>query len=89
MIEHLLRGASITTDVCIAIFFLRFWSEKRDALFFFFALAFALMAVSTFVVVWVGRIADFAPVAYVLRLLAYVLIIFAIVNKNRPSKVDE
>lgn len=89
MIEHLLRGASITTDICIAIFFFRFWSEKRDALFLFFALAFALMAVSTFVVVLVGQVADFAPIAYVLRLLAYVLIIFAIVNKNRPSKVDE
>lgn len=86
MIEYLIRGASVTSDVCIAIFFFRFWTEKRDALFLFFALAFSIMAVSTCVVIVSGRAADFAPVAYVLRLLAYLVIIFAIVNKNRPEK---
>ncbi|MBX9567594.1 MAG: hypothetical protein K2X77_01810 [Candidatus Obscuribacterales bacterium] len=86
MIEHLIRGATITSDICIALFFFRFWTEKRDKFFLHFACAFSLIALSTFAVVLLGKAADFKPFAYGLRLLAYLLIIFAIINKNRPEK---
>lgn len=86
MIEYLIRGASIMSDLCIALFFFKFWIEKRDRLFLFFALAFSLLAASSFIVVIIGRTADYAPLAYLIRVLAYLLIIFAIVNKNRPEK---
>lgn len=85
MIDHLLRGANILSDFCIALFFLRFWLEKRDALFLLFSLAFLLMALSSLAVSILGGAGEFAPFAYSLRLAAFVLIIFAIVYKNRPN----
>lgn len=89
MIQDLIRGASITSDICIALFFFRFWNEKRDAFFLLFALAFSLMAVSSLTVIIIGKAAEFAPFAYGVRLIAYLLIIFAIVNKNRPAKTEQ
>jgi hypothetical protein len=82
-----LWGALVAISMVNAVFFLRFWRTSGDRLFVFFALAFALMAAS-----W-GWIATGLPqaetrhYAYVLRLLAFVLIIVAIVDKNRRARV--
>lgn len=68
-----------------ALFFLRFWRESRDRLFGFFALAFAGLAAN-----WVGLAIIDHPnnearqeYAYVVRLLAFVILIIGIIDKNR------
>ena len=68
-----------------AIFFLRFWRDSGDRLFAFFASAFALLMVQRAVVVLVRGVSDGTPWIYLLRLLAYVLILIAIYEKNRST----
>ena len=68
-----------------ALFFLRFWRDTADRLFAFFSGAFAILAVQR-VLLLIYR--DVASV-YILRLLAFVLIIAAIVDKNRVAQKSQ
>lgn len=86
MIVDLLRGATFICDLAISVFFWRYWKDKGDSLFRFFACAFFLLAISALVVALLGSSGDFAPFAYGLRLIAFLSIIAGIVNKNRPAK---
>ena len=68
------------------LFFLRFWRDSRDRLFLMFALAFWTLAATRVALVMSGikthdeNNASYA--IYILRLLAYLLIIYAIIDKN-------
>ena len=67
----------------IAGFFFRFWNESRDRLFIFFAAAFVLLGLNGPLVVLLGESgARFALTPYLIRLLAYAIILAAIVDKN-------
>jgi hypothetical protein len=68
-----------------AMFFLRFWRDSGDRLFAFFAAAFALLMVQRGAVVLVRGMSDGTSWPYLLRLLAYVLILIAIYEKNRSG----
>jgi membrane-associated PAP2 superfamily phosphatase len=72
------------------LFFLRFWVRTRDRLFAAFAIAFWLMALNQAVAGFMRHAhAENSP-AYLLRLLAFVLIIVAILDKNgRPDTAVE
>lgn len=66
-----------------ALFFLRFWRRTGDRLFAFFSASFALLVLQRVLLAWAaGGHAD-ADWLYLLRLLAFVLILFAIIDKNR------
>ncbi|MCY1073536.1 DUF5985 family protein [Archangium lansingense] len=70
---------------CVAgLFFLRFWKKTRDRFFAFFAASFWLMGLHR-VVLMAMRLTDSENVvaAYLIRLVAFVLILVAIVDKNR------
>jgi hypothetical protein len=62
-----------------ALYFLRFWRESRDPLFGWFAAAFAMLAAQRVILVTL-RESDFL---YVVRLAAFIMILVAIVQKNR------
>jgi hypothetical protein len=64
-----------------ALFFLKFWSQSRDRLFGFFAVGFALLAVQRALLPLVHPV----EVLYALRLVAFLLIVAAIVEKNRAT----
>lgn len=85
-ILEFLRGATMMAELGIALFFIQYWGETKDRIFIYFSAAFVFMAVSQIVVVLFGEGADFAPFAYLLRVAAFLLIIFAIVDKNLPKK---
>jgi hypothetical protein len=81
-----LWGASALGACAAAVFFARFWRETRDRLFALFALAFLAMAVN-----WVGLAAtavddEARTYFYLVRLLAFVLILAAVVDKNRGAE---
>lgn len=78
-----LAGSVAFAFAVAAIFFLRFWKETRDLLFLNFAVAFVLFMLNGIGAVWLRAAEDerFAYV-YVLRVVGYVLILFAIVGKN-------
>ena len=67
----------------VAMFFLRFWRQTRDELFIAFAGAFALLAVQRALLVAEFSLVENQTWAYVLRLFAFLLIIYAIIATNR------
>jgi hypothetical protein len=78
-------GVLVAAYAVAALFFLRFWGQTRDRLFAFFASAFALLAVQRAALAASAVLPFETHWYYVLRLLAFTLIIVAIVEKNRSS----
>lgn len=68
-----------------SLFFLRFWRRTRDRLFAWFAASFALLLVQRIALAAAAAADVNTDWLYVVRLLAFVLIIVAIVDKNRTS----
>ena len=79
----LLSGALIGSYVTVALFFLRFWVTSRDRLFAMFAAAFAVLAIQRLALSLTRTAMEDQTVFYLLRLAAFVIIIVAIVDKNR------
>lgn len=67
--------------VC-TLFFLRFWRRTQDGLFLAFAFAFLLLALQQFLTVFLGLPEEDRGWIYVLRLIAFLAIIAAIIRKN-------
>ena len=77
-----LAGAVTLGFFVAAGFFLRFWRRTRDRLFLAFAAAFALLAANQALAAFFGAGDELTPYTYVLRVLGFVLILYAIVDKN-------
>lgn len=82
----MLYGAVIMGCLTAAVFFLRFWRRSGDRFFGFLGLAFVLLAINWLVLVIIGEPNRFNPAAYLTRLTAFVVIIVAVVDKNRPFR---
>ena len=80
----------VTTMGCltVALFFLQFWISTEDRFFGLFALAFLVFGVNRFVLLFLDEGDEARTIVYVVRLLAFVLIIAAIVDKNRARPPD-
>ncbi|OYW30169.1 MAG: hypothetical protein B7Z47_03915 [Chthoniobacter sp. 12-60-6] len=85
MLNSFFAGAAIVSLLVIVLFFLRFWKRTRDRLFLFFAGAFAFMILERVVRAVMPVETEWAPYVYSMRLAAFVLIIVAVVDKNRRS----
>lgn len=85
-IGSLLAGAVAMASCVAALFFLRFWRQTRDGFFLYFAAAFALDAVTRFVLSAADLSEETEPLVYLARLVTFCLIIVAIVRKNRPGR---
>ena len=88
-----ISGALVMGYVVAGLFFLRFWKQSRDRLFAWFALAFWVLAVQrislsllTSEVRGGEQLAEGQLFFYFLRLLAFVLILIAILDKNRSRR---
>ncbi len=80
-------GALAMASLIATLFFLRYWRASRERLFAFFALAFAGLAAN-----WAGLAIIDQPTdeaqqkyAYVVRLVAFVILLIGIFDKNRRS----
>ena len=82
----LLSGAIVMACATIGLHFLRFWKSSRDRFFLYFALAFWIMGAQWLHASLAGMGDDYDPINYVARLLAYVLIVCAIVGKNARQR---
>lgn len=78
-----LSGALVAGYLVIALFFLRFRRASRDRLFALFAGAFGVLAVQRLALSMTGDLMENQTVFYLLRLAAFVVIIVAIIDKNR------
>src|SRR3954451_8990345 len=68
--------------------FIKFWTRGRDPLFIIFSLAFWLLAASQILLAILGTPREEQGWAYILRLLAFALIIVAIIHKNISRRID-
>ena len=81
MIEFL-SGAVTLGFLVAAVFFLRFRRRTHDRLFLAFAVAFFLLALNQALAQWLGAADERVGYTYVLRVIGFVLILAAIVDKN-------
>jgi hypothetical protein len=81
-----LMGAVAMASFVAALFFLRFWSQTKDALFLVFSVAFLIDAVTRLLLGMVEPSSEQEPLIYLGRLVTFGLIIVAIINKNRSTK---
>ena len=80
-----LSGVIFAGALTAALFFLRFWRQTSDRLFAIFALAFGLFAGSRLLLAVLDESNEARTWVYVLRLVTFLLIIAAVVDKNRSA----
>lgn len=83
MIEGFLLGVIFSASITASLFFLKFWRKTRDSLFLAFAAAFAVEGLNRLAFLFIERPSEGTPAIYVVRLLAFLLILAAIARKNR------
>jgi hypothetical protein len=81
-----LSGAVTMGFLVACLFFLRFWRKTSDRFFLAFAVAFFLLALNQALAQWIGAADERVGYTYLLRVLAFVLIVIAIVDKNLSSR---
>jgi len=86
MIIPFLQTVSATAAVAAGLFFFRFWRESGDRLFAFFGAAFWVLAVSWVLLALINPTAETRPYVYAIRLLAFLLLIVGMIEKNRGHK---
>lgn len=84
--NQLLLGAIAMANLIIGLFFLRFWKQTRDRFFLFFAVAFSLEGINRALLGLNTGLNENEPIFYLVRFLSFILILIAIVDKNRISK---
>lgn len=69
-----------------ALFFGRFYRETGDRFFLWFTLSFVIMSGNQVALQVFGETQEFFTALYVVRLIAFSIILAAIVDKNRSAK---
>jgi len=82
MIESCLLGAIAALSLTAGLFFLKFWRETRDSFFLSFAASFIIEGLNRTSLLMLARPNEGSPRVYLIRLLAFLLILVAIVRKN-------
>jgi hypothetical protein len=82
----LLVSGGITMGYAVAgLFFLRFWRATRDRLFLIFAVAFWVLGLQRLALAFSRDMIEDHTGLYLIRLFAFLLILGAIVDKNRST----
>jgi hypothetical protein len=87
MLGYFLSGAVAMGFAIAAMMFLGFWRRSRTELFLAFAGAFALLAFNQVLLSWTATYLEERSWLYLIRLVAFLLIIVAIWRHNR-SRAD-
>jgi hypothetical protein len=80
-----LSGAVALGFAACALFFLRFWKRTREELFLAFSVAFLLLGAGQTILALANIPTEERGSIYLLRLLAFLLILVAIYRKNRQA----
>ena len=84
--NEFISGMIMMGYIVAGIFFLRFWRDTRDRLFAMFGAAFFVLAVARAGLQLDGAVHERSTIWYFVRLLAFLIILIAIVDKNRARK---
>lgn len=87
-LHDFLAGAVSCGFLVSALFFVRYWRRSRDELFLTFAIAFSLLGVGQAVLALANIPTEERGSIYLLRLGAFLLILFAIYRKNRATRLS-
>ena len=87
-LAHVISGAILMGYLVAGLFFLRFWRETRDRLFLIFAIAFAILGGQRIALLLTLGQTETRTGVYLIRLFAFLLILGAIVDKNRVGRSD-
>lgn len=82
---NFLSGAVAFGFVMCALFFLRFWTRTRELLFLAFAMAFLMLGSVQAILALANFTTEEQSSVYLIRLAAFVIIILAILRKNRAT----
>lgn len=80
------HAVSATGAFVAGLLFFRFWRDSADRLFAFFGAAFWLLALSWGMLRFFGVDDEAHPEIYAIRLVAFLLLIAGIVDKNRSRQ---
>lgn len=81
-----LSGAVTACFLVASLFFARFWRRTGDRLLLAFAVAFALLGINQALLTFVGNLVEERSPLYLVRLLAFTLIVVAIIRKNATAR---
>ena len=82
----LFTGAICMGSMVIALYFVRFWRNSGDRFFLYFALSFFIEGLHRLYSALNDAGGEDSPLHYLIRLLAYGLILWAILEKNLPRE---
>lgn len=85
-LPEFLAGAGFLASLGVALFFARYWRQHRDRLLGIFALAFGVFAINRLVLTFVGEEQEWLTALYLVRALAFLLIVVAIIDKNSTRR---
>jgi hypothetical protein len=85
----ILGGALAMATWLAGLFFFRFWRVTHDRLFLFFCLAFSTLALNWLGLAWRPSLSEAHGEVFLLRLLAFLLIIIGVVDKNRRGRTSD
>jgi hypothetical protein len=83
--KEMLMGVLAMGFFVAGLIFLRFWKSTQERFFLFFAVAFWIEATNRVLMALVD-LPDSFPLVYLIRLCAFILILFAILDKNRSRR---
>jgi hypothetical protein len=81
----LLSGAIVMAFAVAGTFFARFYLRSRERLFLAFAVSFWLQALQRLLLATLTRGSENEVYAYLVRFLAYLVLLIAIVDRNRRA----
>jgi hypothetical protein len=79
-----LLGAIAMGCAIASLFFFRFWRGTRDRFFLWFGASFLIEAINRAIFALSGVRQEEAQLYYLIRLLSYLLILWAVIEKNLP-----
>lgn len=82
----LISGGLIAGCLLVALFFAKFWRQRRDPLFLWFGAAFLVLAVQHLLLSLSGDPLREQTALFALRLLGYLLLLVGIIDKNRRGR---
>ena len=86
LITGFLIGVIFATSIVAGLFFLKFWRRTGDILFLAFAAAFIVEGLNRLRFLFAEHPNEGSSSIYLVRLFAFMLIVVAIVLKNRNRK---
>jgi hypothetical protein len=86
LVQALISGAIVMGYGVCGLFFLRFWRTTHDRLFAGFSAAFWVLGVQRLALALSEPVEEWRTGLYAVRLLGFLLILGAIIDKNRTRK---